>query len=257
MTVAALAVLATEEREAAQRLAASLALPLVETMEQCHHCLEYADQGLQLRSCEPPAPGPVRVDFIAGALDWRRRHSHGRKQPLPRAVGIKPGVTPRVVDATAGLGRDGFLLAALGCEVTLLERVPAIAALLEDGLQRASADPEVGAWLTSRLQLISADAIAWLGALDDGQRPDTVYLDPMYPQRGKSALVKKEMRLFRQIAGDDPDSGELLAAARNAALRRVVVKRPLHGELLAGVAPSFALRSVNTRFDIYLGEGGG
>jgi len=209
---------------------------------------------LELRQTGKRAPGPVYVDFVSGKAAHRRRFGGGRGQPLAKAVGLKKGVTPRVLDGTAGLGRDAFVLAALGCEVILVERSSIIAALLSDGLQRAIGHPEVEA-IARRMQWVHADAIAYLRSLSGAQRPDVVYLDPMYPHRDKSALVKKEMRLFREIVGDDPDTAELLAAARYCAIARVVVKRPARAEFLGGQPPSFSINSPNTRYDIYVNRG--
>ena len=111
--------------------------------------------------------------------------------------------TPTVLDATAGLGRDSFVLATFGCDVQMVERSPVIAALLKDGLRRARQDPGV-AEIASRMQVINADAISYLQELSKEKRPQVIYLDPMYPHRDKTALVKKEMRVFRDIVGDDP-----------------------------------------------------
>src|SRR5690606_40499174 len=111
------------------------------------------------------APGPEFADFEEGALAYRRLHGGGRGQPVARAVGLKPGIYPKVLDATAGLGRDAFVLAALGCEVVMLERSPIIAALLEDALRRAMLEPGV-APVASRMQLIPAEARQWLAPGD-------------------------------------------------------------------------------------------
>jgi 16S rRNA (guanine1516-N2)-methyltransferase len=168
---------------------------------------------------------------------------------IARAVGLQPGVRPSVLDATAGLGRDAFVLAQLGCALTLIERQPLIAALLEDGLQRALGDPQVAA-IVERMRLVSGDAIALMQAWT-GDSPQVIYLDPMFPQREKSALVKKEMRLFRALAGDDDDAPELLAAALALAANRVVVKRPRKAPAVAGATPGYTLEGKSSRFDIY------
>ena len=126
------------------------------------------------------------------------------------------------------------MLASLGCTVQLIERAPIIAALLRDGLQRAARTPDIGLLVTERLHLITADGRDYLRGLAESQRPEVVYLDPMYPHRQKTALVKKEMRLLRQWVGDDDDAPELLAAALCCAQRRVVVKRPRQAPMLAG-----------------------
>jgi 16S rRNA (guanine1516-N2)-methyltransferase len=114
----------------------------------------------------------------------------------------------------------------MGCRVTLLERSPAIAALLADGLERAAASPALAHLIRERISLHHTDAVQWLEAAPPEARPHVVYLDPMYPERHKSALVKKAMRVFRDLVGDDPDAAVLLEAALGRARRRVVVKRP-------------------------------
>lgn len=133
--------------------------------------------------------------------------------------------------APTGLGRDAFVLACLGCRVRMFERHPVVAALLEDGLRRAYADPELGPWLATRLTLHHGSSLSALAQLHSA--PDVVYLDPMFPHRQKSALVKKEMRVFQLLVGADEDADGLLAPA--LALRRVVVKRPDYAPRLAGV----------------------
>ncbi len=211
--------------------------------------LQLGQQGLQFVELGAHAAGPIRVDFVAGAVAHRRLFGGGSGQMIARAVGIQPGVRPTVVDATAGLGRDAFVLAQLGCAVTLIERQPLIAALLEDGLQRAQADAVV-APIVARMRLLCANAIDLLGAWEDAA-PQVIYLDPMFPTREKSALVKKEMRLFRPLAGGDDDAPALLEAALALATHRVVVKRPRKAPAIPGVPPGYALEGKSSRFDIY------
>lgn len=208
---------------------------------------------LELRDTE--AGTAIHCDFLGGRYGYRRRHGGGRSHGLARAVGLKGGATPSVLDATAGLGRDGFLLADLGCRVTLVERTPAIYAILRDGLARAAEDPTTQPLVRERLRLVLADALDYLRS--PSVRPDVVYLDPMHPERGKSAQVKKEMRLIRAAAGDDVDAARLLPAARACARERVVVKRPLRSEPLAGATPDWTIAGKTTRFDVYRTAGGG
>lgn len=231
----------------ARALAAQLGLPLA---GECGAglLLVATRERLELREVAANAAGPVYADFVAGRADYRRRHGGGRGQLLARAVGLRGGTAPTVIDATAGLGRDAFVLASLGARVTLLERSAVVGALLADALRRAHADAEVAA-IATRMTLQVGDAVVYLESLST--RPEVVYLDPMYPHTGKRALQKKEMRLFRQLVGPDDDAPELLAAARRAALRRVVVKRPAGAPFLAGTKPGGKLESKNTRFDLY------
>lgn len=224
-------------------------LGLVFEPAEAQMLLQFAEQGLQLIELGPQAPGPVRVDFVEGALAHRRQFGGGSGQMIAKAVGIGPGIRPSILDATAGLGRDGFVLASLGCSVTLLERQPIIAALLADGLERAASDLEVGP-IVARMQLICADAIAAMQAWQ-AEVPQVVHLDPMFPHRDKSALVKKEMRLFRPLVGDDDDAPQLLEAALALASHRVVVKRPRKAPAIAGPKPGYALEGKSSRYDIY------
>ncbi|MFZ4789323.1 MAG: class I SAM-dependent methyltransferase [Candidatus Competibacteraceae bacterium] len=235
-------------------LAAELQLPLLTdpTVPGFTHWLVLTNDRLELRELAPDAPGPVYVDFLSGTAAHRRRFGGGRQQPLARAVGLKGNAALSVIDATAGLGGDAFVLVGLGCTVRLVERSPIIAALLRDGLRRAMQDPVIGPLLKEHLSLCIADSRDFLQRLDETQRPEVVYLDPMYPPRRKTALAGKEMRLLRQVAGADPDAPALLDAALTCARRRVVVKRPRRAPSLIGPPPTLHIIAPNTRFDVYL-----
>ena len=194
----------------------------------------------------------IHIDFTSGTLAHRRQFGGGKNQPLARAVGMKPGVTPRVLDATAGLAKDAFVLACLGCPLTLLERSPFVAALISDAIQRANGDAAFSPLLERGFELININAIDFLSGLAPADRPDVIYLDPMYPEKQKTALVKKNMRILQKLLGQDEDTESLLAVARKAALKRVVVKRPKVAGPIAGREPAFHIASQNTRYDVYL-----
>lgn len=206
---------------------------------------------LELRKRDEPKLGGIFVDFVGGAMAHRRRFGGGRGEAVAKAVGIKGDYLPDVVDATAGLGRDAFVLASVGCRVRMLERNPVVAALLDDGLARGYADAEIGPWLQERLQLIHASSLTAL--TDITPRPQVVYLDPMFPHKQKSALVKKEMRVFQSLVGPDLDADGLLEPARQLATKRVVVKRPDYAPPLADVETPNAVVTKGHRFDIYAG----
>jgi len=206
---------------------------------------------LELRATHKDAPGPIFADFVAGALGFRARHGSRGKEPLARAVGLKGASIPTVLDVTAGLGRDAFVLATLGCRVSLVERSPIIAALLRDGIARALADHNTQV-VARRMALRIGNANDVMRQLAEHERPDVIYLDPMYPHRSKSALVKKEMRVLRALVGEDLDAPQVLETALRVARKRVVVKRPRLAAALPGIAPSHALLGSTTRFDIYL-----
>lgn len=231
-----------------QKLAEKLGLSLSATGDDFPYLLIFANNKLQLQQTGPHAPGPVLVDFTDKTVNYRRLHGGGRNQAIAKAAGLKKKPCPTVIDATAGLGRDAFILAALGCQVHMLERCPLIAALLNDGLTRCLDEPEI-APIIKRMRLWPADLIK---NNPINERADVIYLDPMYPHRRKNALVKKEMRLLRALVGDDEDSVALLAKAIDLRPGRVVVKRPKGAPAINGPAPSFVIKSRNSRFDIYL-----
>ncbi len=239
--------LAPEYADQAIAWASRLSLPL--HADDAEFALQLGETGLQLQLLGPQAPGPVRVDFLEGGAAHRRQFGGGTGQMIAKAVGIQPGIRPSVLDATAGLGRDAFVLATLGCELVLIERQPLIAALLEDGLARGRRDMEVGA-IVQRMQLKQGNAIELMNAWE-GEPPQVVYLDPMFPHREKSALVKKEMRLFRPFVGDDLDAGALLEQALALASHRVVVKRPRKAPSIVGAKPGYSLEGKSSRYDIY------
>lgn len=237
-------------RARAETLGAEMGLPIVGIGESgVDVLLVVTTQRLELRPGGMTQTGPVYVDFLAGAMRRRQREMGSSRQLIARAVGFK-GTSLSIVDATAGLGRDAFLLACLGCRVTAVERSPVIGALLADGLERASADPEVGPIVRERIQLVRGDARAYLSSLSGADRPDVTCIDPMFPHRTKSALVKKEMRVCRLVAGDDPDADELFLAALSATRARVVVKRSLRAPVIVR-EPAFSYRGKTVRYDVY------
>lgn len=238
----------TEQRRSeAAELASSLGLPYTVSAENYAMLLVLTPERLELRQSGPHAPGGIAVDFASGLLRFRRLYGGGRKQPLAKAIGLKHNLCPTVLDATAGLGRDSFILATLGCTVQMIERSKIIAALLQDGLERARYIPEIHP-IINRMTLIEGNSLT-LNHLP--RKPDVIYLDPMYPHRTKSALVKKEMRLLRAIVGDDIDAPELLGWALSQRAERVVVKRPKGAPDIHGPSPTFVIKSKNSRFDVY------
>lgn len=240
------------QQKRASILAQKLQLPVANiTQPDYQFLLVITDKRLELRRTGTKTLGPIYVDFTTGAIDYRRKFGGGRKQPLARAVGLKGNLNPTLFDATAGLGRDGFVLACLGCRVHLFERSPVIGALLEDGLRRAMADSKIGDLVRERISLSIGDSTELLKTLGE-EKPDVIYLDPMYPHRLKSALVKKEMRILRAIVGDDRDAPLLLDSALKFAQKRVVVKRPILAPAIEGPKPGLIIKNKNSRYDVYL-----
>ncbi|MBL4829645.1 MAG: class I SAM-dependent methyltransferase [Aliivibrio sp.] len=226
--------------------------------DESQFALVLTAQRLELRKLDEPKLGAIFVDLAGGAVAHRRKFGGGKGQAIAKAVGLNKGATPVVLDGTAGLGRDAFVLASLGCKVQMVERHPVVAALLDDGLARAKVDGEIGGWVSERMSLIHASSHDALNALVDNPdfvSPDVVYLDPMYPHpenKKKSALVKKEMRVFQSLVGADLDADDLLTPALALASKRVVVKRPDYAPWLAEQKPSMAIETKKNRFDVYV-----
>lgn len=189
------------------------------------------------------------VDFVGGAVGHRFRSGEGRGQALAKAAGLARGVTPDIVDATAGLGRDAFLLASLGAKVTLIERSEKMHALLAAGLARAALEGGRYAETVARMTLLHGDSSVLLPEL----KPQVVLVDPMHPPRGNTALVKKEMRQIREIVGTDPDAEKLMQVALESAQNRVVLKWPLRADPMAGIRkPSHQILGKSTRYDVFV-----
>lgn len=214
--------------------------------------LVHTAEHLELQDQEHPEYKPLFIDFNQG------KAKHRRIQPgselLIKALGKNKDKTSRtIIDATAGLGRDAFVLACAGYNVLLIERSPIIASLLTDALQRAQQQPELTE-IISRMQLITADANEILTT----HSADIIYVDPMFPERKKSAAVKKEMRILHDLLIADLsaqnllDDEKLLTTALTAARERVIVKRPLYAPPLNNLTPNLTYKGKSSRFDVYI-----
>ena len=227
-------------------LAQRLNVPIVSALQpDSGWLLAYNEARLVLYDSRDNKPRPLLVDF--SAQDLRPYGPNlSRRQPLARALG-KHNKT--VIDATAGLGQDAFLIAAIGYQVLAVERSLVLAALLDDAIVAAATDSRLNRALRGRLTTAAGDARNVIPL----QTPaDVIYLDPMFPpKRSKSALPKREMVLLRELVGEDPDADQLFSVARHFAANRVVVKRPLHAPPL-GQDPDFSQTGKLVRYDVYL-----
>jgi 16S rRNA (guanine1516-N2)-methyltransferase len=245
----------------AEKLAELLSINYVPDITSCQTNLTlcYTEQGLKLfeNTVKNRFLSVLYVDFVHGKNGYRLAQNSTIKQPLARAVGIKPGNRPVILDATAGLGGDSFVLAALGCQMTLCERNPVIRALLQDGIERALLSPLTSAIFSKNIQLLPVDSISFLKG--DKKLKDhfsTIYLDPMYPHSTSTALGKKNMRVTRLLVGDDPDYEELMAAAELYSPRRITVKRPKKAPTISDRIPDHVTRIKSSRFDVYFQKAG-
>lgn len=189
------------------------------------------------------------IDFTSAAFRHRLKYGGERGQALAKAVGLNKGRFPDIIDATAGLGRDGFILAHLGANVTMIERNPVVANALQKALQVAKKAEPMFAEPASRIRLIAGDAIKLLANIS----PQVVYIDPMHPARKKSALVKQDMRDLRQVVGDDRDKQNLISTALQVASNRVVVKWPKAAGLPNDIPkPSYEISGKTTRYCVFI-----
>lgn len=198
--------------------------------------LEFARGRLQLRDTREGAPGAIFVD--ANSSDIKRRVRVGRELPLLKAVLGKMGVD-RVIDATAGLGRDSFVLAYAGIEVLAIESNPVIVALLGDGVDRSRLE---------NLTVLQGDSLELLSEVAAGA---VVYLDPMFPARQKQAAVKKEMQYLQLLEFPETNEQELIDTARSGGANKIVIKRPAKSPIV-GERPNHSIGGKTVRFDVYL-----
>lgn len=210
-------------------------------LEQTEHGLTLTDGALTLTGDFTRLLPRLKANNLTGEL-------------IVRAARIKNALMPlRVLDATAGLGEDSFLLAAAGYEVTLYEYDPVIGRLLEDALRRAAQVPEL-AETAARMRFVAGDSIAAMREMvrrpqPETARPDVILLDPMFPAREKSGLVKKKFQLLQQLELPCANETELLEAALSVHPRKIIIKRPAKGPQLAGRKPDYSISGKAIRYD--------
>lgn len=222
----------------AQQLSQQWQIPLQSDVVDAEINLHLDERGLSLHFRDKRFK-PFHIEFESGKLGYRQQHL--QHELIIKACGLKPGQTPTIIDATAGFGRDAFILASFGAKVMMIEQANVLAAMLDDALARLTHP------LT--LQLHHGNAIDYLQTHDHA---DIIYCDPMFPLRKKSALVKKELRIIQAIIEEQHNDAELLQQALSKAKSRVVVKRPRIATSVPGPKPNFSIDGKAIRFDIYL-----
>ncbi|MBI2337290.1 MAG: class I SAM-dependent methyltransferase [Deltaproteobacteria bacterium] len=206
--------------------------------------LEKRAEGWRLVDSRCAKPRYLEINLQKGSLGYRQKRLTQSKDPLKKILGIKfpPPPNTYLIDATAGLGKDAWLFAQLGLQVSAIERNELLYSLLAHALsQNTSQD---------FLKLYFGDSRHLIPQLAKTHHPAFIYLDPMFPPRLKSALVKKNMQMLEALVGEDPDAEELLEVSLKHATQRVIVKRPIYAPPLLK-APHFSNPGKTTRFDIY------
>lgn len=238
----------------ARSIATQLALPLVKEFPQDGDAdqliLAVTDDRIEVRETAAKRPISVSADFLAATYERRLNSKSKRREPLLRA--IDPHQTkPYVIDATAGWGHDAMVMAAHGCRLLAIERSPVMAILVRDGIRRALEKRDRKLFeIIEQIEWRCDDSLMVLKSLAEKQRPDVVYIDPMFPDRRRQVAVKKELHIARLLVGDDSDAGDLLLVARQAAQSRVVVKRHRRAAPIAPDVHHHYLSKL-ARFDVY------
>ena len=191
---------------------------------------------------------PLRVNFSHPEFLTRLRGAGKKTELVARAVKAGGGV--RVLDCTAGLARDAFVLASLGCEVTLVERSKVVFTLLLDGLKRARKVPELSS-AANRIKLTIADSLVLMA--QTSLEYDVIYIDPMFPEKPGAAAVRGPMQHLQRFLGKDEDAMALLSVALQAGCSRVVLKRPPHGDWVSPVRPTHVFKNKNSRYEVFAG----
>jgi hypothetical protein len=144
---------------------------------------------------------PFFIDFEASLI---RRAATVTSELVVKAMGKSPAAGSLVWDLTAGLGRDAFLLAASGYSVRMYERNVILHSLLSDALDRLSKSESSSSAAISKRMFLNGLMDSSIESDLPLDRPDLVYLDPMYPSGtvGRKSAVKKETQMLRRLVGE-------------------------------------------------------
>ncbi len=191
----------------------------------------------------------LKCSFIEGPILHRLKYGRGRGQNLAKAVGMKFNKNRNIIDATAGLGYDSFILASIGAKVTLIERSQKMYELLQNGIDEGKSFGGEIEKIINRMELVFGDSKDILPKLT----PEVIMIDTMYKDRKKTALVKNNMRLVRDIVGPDSDYIDLLKVALNCATNRVVLKQPRYAEPIKEIRKcSHQILGKTIRYDVFM-----
>lgn len=79
---------------------------------------------------------------------------------------------------------------------------------------------------------------------------DVIYLDPMFPQ-GRNPACQQKAAANQKLEPPCSEETDLFDAAISASPSKIIVKRPLKSEFLAGRKPSYTLNGKAIRYDCY------
>lgn len=228
--------------EKAQQWASFLACPINPEQSDNFHFKIYLQEGrVFLKDHEKRT---LEIDFDKNHLDYERKGHRGKSELIAKALGVGKGYN-KVLDLSVGMAIDSVFLKQLGFSVTGVERSPVLYMLLSEAFAKT------GKEYLKDYKLHFSNSLDFLKDQKNKIEIDSIYFDPMYPHKKKSALPKQEMVVFRELVGDDLDASEILKEALTWPVKRVVVKRPMQAEeLLPGVRHSYEGKVV--RYDTYV-----
>jgi 16S rRNA (guanine1516-N2)-methyltransferase len=214
--------------------------------EQVEFFLYYDKEDLLLKFFYNKEKGSLYFDLKKELSSHRQKNYSLKEEPLAKSLAIKKSDSNKMIwDATAGTGKDLMLIKhfVLGTNTKMIafERNPLIYLLLFNGLFHAG---------ITEVKLIYADSLDVFAKKAEVAKPDIIYYDPMYPEKKKSALPRKEMQIFKELIGPDLDTQNFLQHFRAIAKDRVVVKRSLMAEMIAPDATA-SYKGKSTRYDMY------
>jgi len=240
-------VVASSSEESSQKaliLSKKIKLPFVGSLEYLDKgyrdlatsfLLVVSEDSIYLKKDLKGTSKPIYCDFIKWSKENKKSNLVKALKGLP-----KKGV---IIDATAGLGRDALVLSSLVKTVILIERVPWVSVLLEDGLKNSK--ESLPCLLNT--QVICIESKEYL--LNLNSKPDAIYLDPMFENIGRSK-AKREVQALRDLTIQTNEE-DLLEVALKRAKDRVVVKRHKKAKHLADIKPTFSLEGRVIRYDVY------
>lgn len=182
---------------------------------------------------------PICIDFSKYIVE---------NSALLKACRINGNEKIKLLDCTAGLVKDTFVLASNGYSVIAIEKNKTIFNLIDNAVKIGTKNEYIKKVL-DRIKFLNMDSIDFLE--NSEEKFDCIYLDPMFEESKKSRLVNKNMQIFHKLT-DNSDNKKLFNLAMEKVLKKVVVKRSLYGELLINKTPDFQIKEKTIRFDVYL-----
>lgn len=231
----------------AKRVSKKLSVDITDSPEltkKAELILHYSKNGL----CLSDGQNKIMGDFTK--MLPRLKQNNLTSELIVKAGKFKNADTKlTAIDATAGLGEDSLLLSAIGFNIKLFEYDPIIAELLKDTHRRALESQELFE-IARRMEIIEGDSISYMNSLKEA--PSLIYLDPMFPERQKSSLVKKKFQVIKHLEKPCSNEEELLSSAINAHPCKIIIKRPIKAPHLANIKPSYSINGKSIRYDVIL-----